>query len=644
MLKKFDKEDLDRLWSFGQGDLQHNRGKERICVYFNFPFAIKLATGLNVFQQDPSPHGRILLLFSLLNSFHQEGLQNFLQVKIFYDRIDHTIKQTVDYAARVRLRKLSAEKAWATIEELARYKDEGWNDLVDLGEGSLDYENPDIEQLLRFMECKVDTLMKEAILLMGRSESIFRMTSNTVYQLPSEPSRQEKFKNLVMNFILDQEEKVKQLEEYMGVIGSDFMQLSLKVVGELKEEIRMEKNRVKKIEKITRPNDEALKKCILSGLYKPTTILVHAVEATDNSPAVAEHTTVETPANMSPENKAYFLAEKESIHLILTGIRDDIYSIIDTCQTAHKMWEAIERLQQGQRLISSTTSAGLVKQYQNEVNELRAEKLARNANPLSLVATAQASQDPFYQSSRHKGKEIAKSITPPSETASEEDNDPEQAQRDKDMQNNLALIDKYFKKIYKPTINNLRTSSNFKNKHVDTTLRKPKRVKDFAYHKAKMLICKQAEQGVSLQAEQYDWLANTNEEVDEQELEAHYNYMAKIQENEQNDVESDDERVALANLIVNLKLDVDENKKIQKQLKKANTSLAQELKEYKTILAETSKSLRESISVRDNFLVALQTKQAEFKKYKAFNDRTVDYDKLERKLNDALGQLVTKTL
>nr|GFC49650.1 hypothetical protein [Tanacetum cinerariifolium] len=33
-------------------------------------------------------------------------------------------------------------------------------------------------------------------------------------------------------------------------------------------------------------------------------------------------------------------------------------------------------------------------------------------------------------------------------------------------------------------------------------------------------------------------------------------------QNEQNDVENDDERVALANLIANLKLDVDENKKI----------------------------------------------------------------------------------
>nr|GEX04560.1 hypothetical protein [Tanacetum cinerariifolium] len=36
--------------------------KEHACVYFNSPFAIKLVIGLNVFQLDPSPHGRILLL------------------------------------------------------------------------------------------------------------------------------------------------------------------------------------------------------------------------------------------------------------------------------------------------------------------------------------------------------------------------------------------------------------------------------------------------------------------------------------------------------------------------------------------------------------------------------------------------------
>nr|GEX14244.1 hypothetical protein [Tanacetum cinerariifolium] len=401
----------------------------------------------------------------------------------------------------------------------------------------------------------------------------------------------------------------------------------------------------------------------------------------------------------------------------------------------------------------------MVKQYQKEVNELRAERLARNANPLALVATAQSNQDPYYKTSKYKGKKIAKPITPPSKLASKEDNDPEQAQRDKDMQKNLALISKYFKRIYKPTKNNLRTSSNSRNKNVDTTsrykndnqsgqfrnqrtmnvararenvgspvvqqsgiqcfnckefgpfakeCRKPKRVKDSAYHKEKMLLCKQGEKGVPLQAEKYDWLADTDEEIDEQELEAHYSYMAKIQkvptadsgtnsepleqvqndtgynvfanelqnseqsesisntclvetddnnvipnspdmcdddiQNDQNDVESNDERVAVANLIANLKLDVDENKKIQKQLKKANTTLAQELKECKTILAETSKTLGESNSVRDSCLVALQNKQNEFEKYKAYNDCIVDYEKLERKLNETLGQLSQKDI
>ncbi|GKD22734.1 hypothetical protein Tco_1224437, partial [Tanacetum coccineum] len=58
--------------------------------------------------------------------------------------------------------------------------------------------------------------------------------------------------------------------------------------------------------------------------------------------------------------------------------------------------------------------------------------------------------------------------------------------------------------------------------HYAKECRKPKRVKDYSYHKEKMMMCKQAEQGVPLQAEQADWLADTDEEIGEQELEAHY--------------------------------------------------------------------------------------------------------------------------
>nr|GEV20834.1 reverse transcriptase domain-containing protein [Tanacetum cinerariifolium] len=95
-----------------------------------------------------------------------------------------------------------------------------------------------------------------------------------------------------------------------------------------------------------RPNGDALRKCILNGPYIPTTVVVQAVAATDDSPAIPEHTTVETPMNISPTNKAHFESNKEAIHLILTGIRDEIYSNFDACQTAQKIGQAIERLQQ----------------------------------------------------------------------------------------------------------------------------------------------------------------------------------------------------------------------------------------------------------------------------------------------------------
>nr|GEW80826.1 hypothetical protein [Tanacetum cinerariifolium] len=183
----------------------------------------------------------------------------------------------------------------------------------------------------------------------------------------------------------------------------------------------------------TRPNSDALRKCILNGLYIPTIVVVQDIAATDDSPAVPEHTTVETPMNMSPENKAHYESEKEAIHLILTRIRDEIYPTIDACQTAKVMWEAIERIQQGESLNIQDVKTNLfwefewsrfvmivkqqhkldelsyhklfdhLKQYQKEVNELRAEILAKNANPLALVATAQINQDTYYQTSKpHK--------------------------------------------------------------------------------------------------------------------------------------------------------------------------------------------------------------------------------------------------
>ncbi|GJY20985.1 hypothetical protein Tco_0393551 [Tanacetum coccineum] len=186
-----------------------------------------------------------------------------------------------------------------------------------------------------------------------------------------------------------------------------------------------------------KPNSVALKKCILQGPYVLSEIIIPGQPTTYDFLAVPARTVPKTFLNISTKNQAHFDAEAEAIHLILTGIGDDIYLTIDACTTA----KDIERLQQ--------TESFNKQDYQKEVKEIRDEKIARNANPLALVTTAQQYPDTYYQApkshksyappskqssstrshatTRHKGKEIAKPITPLSESAFEEDNDLEQA-------------------------------------------------------------------------------------------------------------------------------------------------------------------------------------------------------------------------
>ncbi|GJT76405.1 hypothetical protein Tco_1043130 [Tanacetum coccineum] len=108
----------------------------------------------------------------------------------------------------MRLRKLRPNEVWSAIERLAQYEDEGWNDALIPDDVGLNHENPDIKQLLGIIEHKVDTLMKDAISLMKKSESVFQLLANKMYRQLSEPSSQEEFKHIVMNFIFDQEERI----------------------------------------------------------------------------------------------------------------------------------------------------------------------------------------------------------------------------------------------------------------------------------------------------------------------------------------------------------------------------------------------------------------------------------------------------
>nr|GFB70381.1 hypothetical protein [Tanacetum cinerariifolium] len=185
--------------------------------------------------------------------------------------------------------------------------------------------------------------------------------------------------------------------------------------------------------------------------------------------------------------------------------------------------------------------------------------------------------------------------------------------------------------------------------------RKPKRVKDSAYHKEKMLLCKQAEQCVPLQEEQYDWLADTDEEVDEQELEAHYSYMAKIQEVPTADSGTDSEPVEQEKMLLCKQTEqgvplqaeqyelADTDEEVDEQELEAHYSYMAKIHEVpddSNVIPDSPDMCEDDIQNEQNDVesddervalanLKLDTKQTEFEKYKAFNDRTVDYDKLE---------------
>ncbi|GJU24943.1 hypothetical protein Tco_1163564 [Tanacetum coccineum] len=150
---------------------------------------------------------------------------------------------------------------------------------------------------------------------------------------------------------------------------------------------------------------------------------------------------------MTPENKEHFLSEREAIFLLLTGIGDDIYSTVNACKTANEMWIAIERIQQGESLNVQDVKTNLfwefgkftsrdgesmesyyswfyklmnelirnnLQQYQNEVNDIRAERIAKSANPLALLAAAHPYSDNCYQAPKPQRSNATSSSTRPS--------------------------------------------------------------------------------------------------------------------------------------------------------------------------------------------------------------------------------------
>nr|GFB80603.1 hypothetical protein [Tanacetum cinerariifolium] len=99
--------------------------------------------------------------------------------------------------------------------------------------------------------------------------------------------------------------------------------------------------------------------------------------------------------------------------------------------------------------------------------------------------------------------------------------DDEDTSKDKEIDKLMALISLSFKKVYKPTNNNLRTSSNTSRANQDNS---PRIYRNAGYEGQRSGTVAGARDTVA------DWKDDTDDESDDQELEAHYMYMAKLQQ------------------------------------------------------------------------------------------------------------------
>nr|GEX64801.1 hypothetical protein [Tanacetum cinerariifolium] len=385
----------------------------------------------------------------------------------------------------------------------------------------------------------------------------------------------------------------------------------------------------------TKPNHELIHYCLKNPPYK-FTWADKEVLISKGSPVTRTKMYMETYKNVSQDIHDQLNAEAEAVQIILIGIDNDIYSTVDACSNAYEMWKAIERLKQGesinvqdfetklywefgkftsqdewQRFVTLVKQSqelktvsyhklyDILKQYQNEVNEIRAKRIARTANPLALVAQ----QQPVYHPQNHPTHYTQNSSTRSQQAAIRN--------RGKAIIGNVSGA---METVGTTVVQKSRIQCyNYKEfGHVARECHKPKRVKDAAYHREKMLLYKQEEARIQLNAEQADWRDDTDDELEDQELEAHYMYMAQIQvvsldaadsrpifdaeplQKNDDDAALANERELLASLIKKLKCEIDDNKNCNKFLETSNKVLIEKLKGEIEDFKNKNKSLESS--------------------------------------------------
>nr|GEY65474.1 hypothetical protein [Tanacetum cinerariifolium] len=156
---------------------------------------------------------------------------------------------------------------------------------------------------------------------------------------------------------------------------------------------------------------------------------------------------METYKNVLQDIRDQLNAEAEAVQIILTWIDNDIYLTVDACLNACEMWKAIKRLKQGESINVQDLETNLYWEFRKFTSH--------NGESLELYYSSGLQQ----AATRNRGKAIVNSPQPiydqePSMVAEDEE-----TLKDKKIDKLMDLISLSFKKIYKLTNNNLRTSS-----------------------------------------------------------------------------------------------------------------------------------------------------------------------------------------
>nr|GEU48010.1 integrase, catalytic region, zinc finger, CCHC-type, peptidase aspartic, catalytic [Tanacetum cinerariifolium] len=237
----------------------------------------------------------------------------------------------------------------------------------------------------------------------------------------------------------------------------------------------------------TKPNHELIHYCLKNPPYK-FTWADKQVPIFEGRPVTRTEAYMETYKNVSQDIRDQLNAVAEAIQIILTGIDNDIYSIVDACHNACEMWKAIERSQKATRNKGKAIASSPQPIYDQE--------------PSMVVKDDEMS----------KVKEIDKLMALISLSGAGYDN-----QRSGNVAGARETVGTTV--VHKSRIQ----CYNCKGfRHVAKECQKPKWVKDAAYHREKMLLCKQEAAGIQLNAEQADWRDDTDDESKDQELEALY--------------------------------------------------------------------------------------------------------------------------